>query len=114
MKPAISLLAIVVCFLSSSLPAPAKPPARPYDFPGTITAISEASVTVKGEKATRTFAIYPGTVFGQRAKATFADFKTGENVIVIFSEEGGKAKAENIRNPANDKLKPKKEAKKAQ
>ena len=105
MKFIVSLLAAVVFILATSLPSEAKPLPRPNDFEGDITAISEASVTVKSTKGTRTFAIYPGTVFGQRAKATFADFKTGEHVIVVFAEEGGKAKAENIRNPANDRVK---------
>ncbi len=101
------LLAALVLVFVTALPAAAKPAplARPDDFEGDITAISEASVTVKSTKGARTFAIYPGTVFGQRAKASFADFKTGEHVIVVFAEEGGKAKAENIRNPANDKVK---------
>lgn len=105
MNRTLQILAAAVLFLTTSISSPAKPVPRPFDFEGTVTAISETSVTVKGQKGTRIFAIYPGTVFGQGAKATFADFKTGEQVIVVFSEEGGKAKAENIRNPANDKVK---------
>jgi hypothetical protein len=105
MKSLLTLLAAALILLSASISSSAKPAPRPFDYDGTITAISETSVTVKGAKDTRTFAIYPGTVFGQRAKAAFSDFKTGEHVIVVFSEEGGKAKAENIRNPADDKAK---------
>ncbi len=105
MKSLLTLLATAIILLSTSVSAPAKPQPRPFDFDGTIAAISETSVTVKGAKATRTFAIYPGTVFGQRAKATFSSFKAGAHVIVVFSEEGGKAKAENIRNPEDDKVK---------
>ena len=99
------LLAVLVLSLATAIAAPAKAQPRPFDFDGTIAAISETSVTVKGAKTTRTFAVHPGTVFGQRAKAALADFKPGDHVIVVFSEEVGKAKAENIRNPANDKVK---------
>ena len=105
MKFIVVLLTAVVFILATSLPSEAKPLPRPNDFEGDVTAISEKSVTVKNQKGTRTFAIYPGTVFGQRAKATFADIKSGEHVIVVFSEAGGQAKAENIRNPADDKVK---------
>ncbi|MEO6741363.1 MAG: hypothetical protein ABIP20_14020 [Chthoniobacteraceae bacterium] len=105
----VSLLATVILFLTASL-SQAKPAPKPFDFEGDITAITATSVTVKGQKGTRTFAIYPGTVFGQRAKATFADFKAGEHVIVVFSEGGGQTKAENLRNPADDKVKGAKKA----
>jgi hypothetical protein len=111
MKFILSLLTAFVLIFATSVPSHAKPGPRPFDFEGDITAISESSVTVKGQKGTRTFAIHPGTVFGQRAKATFADFKSGEHVIVVFSEEGGKAKAENLRKPADDKGKGAKKAK---
>ena len=111
MKSILSLLAVFVFILATSAPSQAKPAPRPFDFEGDITAITATSVTVKSQKGTRTFAIYPGTVFGQRAKATFADFKAGEHVIVVFSEEGGQAKAENLRNPADDKVKGAKKAK---
>ncbi len=111
MKSILSLLAAFVFILGTSAPSHAKPAPRPFDFEGDITTITATSVTVKGPKGTRTFAIHSGTVFGQRAKATFADFKTGEHVIVVFSEEGGKAKAENLRNPADDKVKAAKQGK---
>ena len=110
MKFIVSLLAAAVFLLTTSLPSQAKPAPRPFDFEGDITGISATSVTVKGQKGTRTFAIHAGTVFGQRAKATLADFKTGEHVIVVFSEEGGQTKAENLRNPADDKAKGAKKA----
>jgi hypothetical protein len=112
MKSLLSLLTAFVLIFATSAPSHAKPAPRPFDFEGDITAITATSVTVRGQKGARTFAIYPGTVFGQRAKATFADFKTGEHVIVVFSEEGGKAKAENLRNPADDKVKAAKKGKK--
>lgn len=37
-------------------------------FDGTITAISDTSVIVKGATGEKTFAIHQGTVFGQGAK----------------------------------------------
>ena len=106
MKSIVSLLATVAIFFVTSVSSPAKLPAKATDFQGAITAVTETSVTVKNPKGTRVFEIYPGTVFGQRAKGKFSDLKPGENVIVVFSEAGGKAKAENIRNPADDKKKP--------
>ena len=83
------------------------------DFEGSVTAISDTSVTVQGPKGTRIFAIYPGTVFGQRAAKKLADFKVGDTVHVVFSEVGAQAKAENIRKPADDKKKPAAKAKAA-
>ncbi|MEQ1851938.1 MAG: hypothetical protein ABMA01_10140 [Chthoniobacteraceae bacterium] len=106
MKTFTSLLLTAVLLFASPAFSPAKLPPKSTEFAGTVESINESSVTVKGPKGTRSFAIYSGTVFGQRAKATFADFKPGENMLVIFSDEGGKAKAENIRNPADDKKKP--------
>jgi hypothetical protein len=106
MKTFAALLLTAFLFLATSASSHAKLPPKSTEFAGTIESITGTSVTVKGPKGTRAFAIYSGTVFGQRAKATFADFKPGENVLVIFSDEGGRAKAENIRNPADDKKKP--------
>jgi hypothetical protein len=105
MKSLILHLAAVVFLLTMPGTSQAKPLKSP-EVQGTIASINATTVAVKGPKGTRSFAIYPGTVFGQRAKMTLADFKPGDTVIVIFSEEGGKAKAENIRNPTFDKVKP--------
>lgn len=75
-------------------------------FDGTITAISDKAVIVKGATGEKTFVIHRGTVFGQQAKKTLADFKAGDHVLVIFSTAAGQLKAENIRNPDDDKKKP--------
>jgi hypothetical protein len=66
-------------------------------FDGTITAISDTSVIVKGATGEKTFAIHQGTVFGQGAKKKLADFKAGDHVLVSFSTAAGQFKAENIR-----------------
>ena len=105
MKTIASLIALVLLLLGSpSLHAAAKPQ-KSTNFEGAITTIDETSVTVKSGTATKTFVIYPGTVFGQGAKGKISDFKVGETVHITFSEEAGKAKAENIRNPAADRKK---------
>ena len=106
----LTFLATLILFLGSSLRSSAAPavkhPAKSTDFQGAVTAITETSIAVKNDKGTtRTFVIYPGTVFGQRAKGKFSDFKVGDTVHVVFGESGGQAKAENIRNPADDKVK---------
>jgi hypothetical protein len=106
MKPLLPFLAAVAFLLVTSVPSPAKPLPKAIDFQGTVTAINDTSVTVQSPKGTRVFAIYPGTVFGQRAKGKLADFKPGDTVIVVFSDLAGQVKAENIRNPADDKKKP--------
>ena len=83
-------------------PAPAAVlPATQFD--GTITAISDKAVIVKGATTEKTFVIHPGTVFGQGAKKKLADFKAGDHVLVIFSTATGQFKAENIRNPDADR-----------
>ena len=105
MKTIVSLIALVLLVLGSPGLYAAAKPQKSTDFEGAITTIDETSVTVKSGTATKTFAIYAGTVFGQRAKGKISDFKVGETVHVTFSEEGGKAKAENIRNPADDRKK---------
>ena len=79
-------------------------------FDGTITAISDKAVIVKGATGEKTFAIHPGTVFGQRAAKKLADFKAGDHVLVVFSNAGGQLKAENVRNPDDDKKPGKKKA----
>jgi len=72
-------------------------------FDGTITAISDKAVIVKGSMGEKTFAIHQGTDFGQGAKKKLADFKAGDHVLVIFSTAGGQLKAENVRNPDDDR-----------
>ena len=105
MKTIVSLIALVLFLLGTpGLHAAAKPQ-KSTDFEGTVAAIAASGITVKGATATKTFAIYQGTVFGQRAKGALTDFKVGDTVRVVFSEEAGKAKAENIRKPENDKAK---------
>jgi len=66
-------------------------------FDGTITAISDTALIVKGATGEKTFAIHQGTVFGQGAKKKLADFKAGDHVLVSFSTAAGQFKAENIR-----------------
>ena len=66
-------------------------------FDGTITAISDTALNVKGATREKTFAIHQGTVFGRGAKKKLADFKAGDHVLVSFSTAAGQFKAENIR-----------------
>ena len=66
-------------------------------FDGTITAISDTALIVKGATREKTFAIHQGTVFGRGAKKKLADFKAGDHVLVSFSTAAGQFKAENIR-----------------
>jgi Cu/Ag efflux protein CusF len=106
MKYIVSLLATAAFFLLTSVGSQAKALPKAIDFQGAITAITETSITVQSPKGTRSFAVYPGTVFGQGAKAKITDFKPGDNVVVIFSEAAGQLKAENIRKPADDRKKP--------
>ena len=84
-------------FSRGALPAPIT------EWDGVITAINPTSVAVQSPKGTRSFAIYPGTVFGQRAAKKVSDFKVGDKVRVVFSSVGTQTKAENIRNPDDDK-----------
>lgn len=82
-------------------------------FDGAITAISDKAVIVKGTTGEKTFAIHPGTVFGARAAKKISDFKAGDHVLVVFSTAAGQFKAENIRNPDDDKKPGQKKAKAA-
>lgn len=97
------LLTLVLILLSSPTRSIAAPVQKITDWEGTVTLINETSIKVKNAKSEKAFTIHPGTVFGQRAKGALSDFKVGDTVHVTFSEVGGQAKAENIRNPANDR-----------
>jgi hypothetical protein len=97
----VAVIAFAVTLVSSRLDA--APPKAATEFEGTIKAITPASITVAGPKGSKVFSIYSGTVFGQRAAKSISDYKPGEKVRVVFSEEKGRAQAENIRNPDEDK-----------
>lgn len=108
--PSCFLLVILASFAAAplSLAAPLAKQAKAAfaaatQFDGTITAISDKAVIVKGAAGEKTFAIHQGTVFGQGAKKKLADFKAGDHVLVIFSTAAGQLKAENIRNPDDDR-----------
>ena len=73
------------------------------EWEGVIAALNPTSVAVQSPKGVKVFSIYPGTVFGQRAAKKISDFKVGDKVRVIFSTVGTQTKAENIRNPDDDK-----------
>lgn len=94
---AVLFLFTIASFSHGALPAPNT------QWDGAITAISDTSVTVKSPKGTKVFTVYPGTVFGQRAAKKISDFKVGDNVLVVYSSVGSQLKAENVRNPADDK-----------
>ena len=111
MKTLSHLLTLVLILLVSPMRSVSAPVQKITDWQGTVTAINETSIKVKNAKSEKAFMIYPGTVFGQRAKGALSDIKVGETVHVTFSEVGGQAKAENIRNPENDKKKPAKKKK---
>ena len=106
MKTLTSLLTLVLLLLGSPMRSIAAPVQTITDWDGTVTFINETGIKVKNAKSEKAFTIYPGTVFGQRAKGALSDFKVGDTVHVTFSEFGGQAKAENIRNPENDRKKP--------
>ena len=106
MQTSLCLIAAVLAFFATApISLGAKPgtqaPGTQWD--GVIAAINETSVTVKNPKGTKAFAIHPGTVFGQRAAKKLSDFKVGDNVLVVFSNTAGQLKAENIRNPDDDR-----------
>jgi hypothetical protein len=105
MKPFLSLLAVVFILIGATPRSLAALPPKSTEFEGSIKSITDSSITVQSQKGTRVFAIYQGTVFGQRASKKLSDFTVGEKVHVVFSEAGGKAQAENIRNPEEDKKK---------
>lgn len=103
MKSALLIVAVALLFFVAAPPAHAALPPKITQWEGVIDSINANAVSVKSQKGTRLFSIHPGTVFGQRAAKTASDFKPGDTVIVVFSEIGGQVKAENIRNPADDK-----------
>ena len=105
MKTLTCLLTLVLLLLGSPLRSVAAPVQQITDWEGAVTLINETSIKVKNAKSEKAFTIYSGTVFGQRAKGALSDFKVGDTVHVTFSEVGGQAKAENIRNPENDRKK---------
>jgi hypothetical protein len=111
--PLCLILSVLLLFIGAPRSVAAKPakqaPATQFD--GTITTISDTSITVKGATGTKSFTIHPGTVFGQRAAKKLSDFKAGDNVRVVFTTDLGQLKAENIRNPDDDKKPGKKKAK---
>ncbi len=111
--PLCLLVAVLSWFISAPLPVAAKPAkqASATQFDGSIAAISDTSITVKGAAGTKSFAIHAGTVFGQRAAKKISDFKVGDNVRVVFSTDLGQLKAENVRNPDDDRKPGKKKGK---
>ena len=99
-------LCFIIAVLLSLAAAPFSRGAQPVpgtEWDGVITAINATSVAVQSPKGTKVFAIYPGTVFGQRAAKKISDFKAGDKVKVVYSTVGTQTKAENIRNPDDDK-----------
>ena len=103
MKTPLCFIAVLL-FLFAATPfshGALPPPNTEWD--GVITAINPTSVAVQSPKGTKVFAIHPGTVFGQRAAKKVSDFKTGDKVRVVYSTIGTQTKAENIRNPDDDK-----------
>ena len=96
------ILSIILSFAAAPFSDGALPPPI-TEWEGTIAALNPTSVAVQSPKGVKVFSIYPGTVFGQRAAKTIADFKVGDKVRVVFSTVGTQTKAENIRNPDDDK-----------
>ncbi len=111
--PLCLFLAVLSWFIGAPSSMAAKPAkqAAATQFDGSIAAISDKSITVKGATGTKSFTIHPGTVFGQRAAKKFSDFNVGDNVRVVFTTDLGQLKAENIRNPDDDKKPGKKKGK---
>jgi hypothetical protein len=107
-----SFFAAVVLFLLAASPSSGALPKPITDWEGSVTAITESSITVQNPKGTRIFTIYPGTVFGKGGRKKLGDFKVGDIVHVVFGEQMGKARAENIRHPSEDKKPAPKPAKK--
>src|SRR6478672_11713946 len=99
----LSRLLALLCLLAVA--ASAELPPKATDYAGTVTAVTDTSITVKGQIGTRIFQVYPGTVFGKTNRQKLSDFKPGSQVIVVFSDVTGVVKAENIRHP--DPVKPK-------
>ena len=103
MKIHLRFIAVILSLFTAARFSSAALPPPSIEWDGTISAINEKSVAVQNPKGTKVFAVYPGTVFGQRASKTISDFKVGDHVLVIFSTSGTQTKAENIRNPDADK-----------
>ncbi len=115
MKIPLFFITAILCLLAAAPISRGAVPPPSIEWDGTISAIDAKSVAVQNPKGTKVFAIYPGTVFGQRASKKISDFNVGDHVLVIFSTAGTQTKAENIRNPDADKKpakKPKAPAKK--
>lgn len=112
MKKSLLVIIALLISLASARVSHAALPLPNIQWEGVIAAINPTSVAVQNPKGTKVFAIYPGTVFGQRAAKKISDFKVGDKVLVIFSTTGTQTKAENIRNPDDDKVKAAKKGKK--
>lgn len=103
MKNSLSfIIAILLTFAAAPFSDGALPPPI-TECEGVIAALNETSMAVQSPKGVKVFAIYPGTVFGQRAAKKISDFKVGDKVRVVFSTVGTQTKAENVRNPDDDK-----------
>jgi hypothetical protein len=113
MNRTLRILAAVLLFFSTAPFSRGAQPAPDTEWNGVITAINATSIAVQSPKGTKVFAIYPGTVFGQRASKTISDFKAGDKVRIVYSTVGTQTKAENIRNPDDDKKGGQKKAKAA-
>lgn len=87
----------LLALLSFGVAAQAATLPKATDYSGTVVAATDKVITVQGKVGQRNFDIYPGTVMGKGNKQKLADFKPGTPVIIVFSEEFGKYKAENIR-----------------
>jgi len=103
MKTSLRFIAAILFLFAVAPSSRSAQPAPGTQLDGVIAAISATSITVKAQNGTKVFAIYPGTVFGQRAAKKISDFTVGEKVRVVYSSVGGQMKAENIRNPDDDK-----------
>ena len=103
MKIPLCFIAAVLLLFAAAPFSRGAQPAPNTEWDGVIAAINPTSVAVQSPKGTKVFAIYPGTVFGQRAAKKVSDFKTGDKVRVVYSTIGTQTKAENIRNPDDDK-----------
>ena len=111
MKTSIAFIASVLFFFAFAPSSGGALPLPNTQWEGVIAAIDAKSVAVQNPKGTKVFAVYPGTVFGQGASKKVSDFKVGDKVLVVFSTSGSQTKAENIRNPDQDRKPAKKNGK---
>jgi Cu/Ag efflux protein CusF len=93
-------IATVALTAAQAVQAATEKTGKKESFSGKIesTDVSGATITIKHKQETKTFAVAPDCTFhgAKNGKITLADLKVGDQVRVVYTQEGGKLVAHHI------------------